>query len=1022
MGGASPFQFKIDSGADINVLSEAHWQRLHELQQRGEAFIYDIVIRPDRKVSAFAASTPLVLLHSFNAWIEVNGSIKPSVFAKFFVVKGGRSSLLSKSTAKAMRVLLLGAQVNLVESEENAPRVEPFPAIPDFVLDFNIDESVTPTQNVYFHVPAAYVDRALERLKQMEAQDIIEKVTEATEWCSGMSAVPKGQHDFRLVVNMKGPNRAIRRQFHRFPSMDDIRRKLHGAKFFSKLDISSAFYHIKLGEKSRKMTTFMAADGMYRFKRLVFGVSCAPEIFQQTMERILAGTKGNFAFVDDVLVYAESIEELEERTEAVKARLKKNNLTINAAKCEFNRESLTFLGFKVSANGINIDEAKVEAIRNFREPKSVEELKSFLGLAVFVSTFVPFFADLTKDLWKVTATDAFEWGDEQSTAFKATQDAITKCSLTQGFFSDADKTYLYTDASPYAIGAVLAQCDAKGTYRIISCASKTLTMTEKRYPQAHREALGIVWAVEHFYYFLMGRHFTIRTDAEGIAFIFRRASTSNRRATTRADGWALRIAPYDFDVEYIPGKLNVADTFSRLYTGTDGPYEEKEISGEICLIAEEILQDMVFNEGILTAAEIQQETEKDFQLQEVWSALENNDWTKTEKSYKNVRDQLSTSNGVIVKCGAIVLPTSLRGKALDITHDGHPGMSSMKSILRARVWWPGMKEDIESKVKQCESCLVTSRQDPPVPMRRSALPEEVWQELAIDFNGPHAKQNGAYIFVVVDCYSRFLSLSVVFATDYESVEKVFDKLFNQFGLPQAIKSDNGPPFNGQKYKDYCLQRGIIPRFSTPLHPQQNGMAERYMQVVNKAMCIANNRGTDFVQELAAAVRAHNSAEHRTTGVAPERLMFGRDVRRALPLLPGTQSQVDKEEVRERDEREKMTAKWREDQKRCAKNTKIKVGDKVVVLDSHRAKGASKFGTERHVVIEANNGDFTLVSAEGKITKRNSTHVKRWNCVIEPSEQLAAETAVEDSTRCSSRSRKEPTWLKDYVHVVEKDFQ
>ena len=1037
--------FKIDSGADINIISERHWNRLKQDSDQGQSFIYDVVYSPDKKVTAFASSEPLSMIASFKAWTEVVGTVKPRCFTIFYVAKGGTSSLLSRDTAKKVKVLKLGLSVNAV-TEEVKP-LKPFPSVPGEVVEFDIDESVPPTQNAYYHVPAAFAQKARERLREMEEQEIIEKVTEAPEWISGMSAVPKGATDFRLVVNMRGPNKAIRRSYYRFPTIDEIRHKLHGSKYFSKIDITMAFFHLVIGEKSRKLTTFMTETGMYRFKRLVFGVSCAPEIFQRLMDTVIGGIPGTLAFLDDVCVHAEDLETLRVNTAAVIKRLKENNLTLNLDKCEFEKRTLKFLGFEISEAGLSIDQDKVRAVKNFREPKELTELKSFLGLATSVSAFIPDFATMTRDLWKVTAAEAFQWEQEQKEAFLKTKDAVAECTLTQGFFSDTDSTYLYTDASPYALGAALVQADNGGQARIICCASKTLTDTEKRYPQSQREALGIVWAVEHFYYYLMGRFFTIRTDAEGIAFIFRRASSDSRRMITRADGWALRLGGYNYAVEHIPGKTNIADALSRLHVGDDGPYTEAKHSSEVCVLVDNDDASARFEEDVLSEEEIRNQTEIDDDLQTVWSAVEGNDWdtvkrtVKDGKIYASVKEQLSTDRGVVTKTGAIVLPASLRSKALSIAHSGHPGTTAMKSILRARVWWPKMSTDVENFVGECESCTLTARRDPPVPMSRSKLPEGPWEDLAIDFSGPYARYGGIYVFVVVDYFSRFLSLSIVPTTSYEAVEKSFEDLFQRFGYPRTIKSDNGPPFNGAKYKQYCLNRGILALFATPLHPQQNGMAERYMQVVNKAMAIATSTNEDFKACLAKAVRAHNSSVNRTTNLIPEELVFGRKVRRNLPLFADSRVNVNDQSLRDRDDSEKAKAKWREDQKRNARATKIVPGDHVVILNTQPSKGETRFHKERYVVAMADRGDLTLISKDGKLVKRNTTHVKLMNkrardTTVDPEDtttndepqgqgqQTANEPQKQDQpmvsqrdpqpVRRSERQTKRPKHLKNYV--------
>lgn len=187
---------------------------------------------------------------------------------------------------------------------------------------------------------------------------------------------------------------------------------------------------------------------------------------------------------------------------------------------------------------------------------------------------------------------------------------IAQCTTSLGYFSETDRTILYTDASPHALGAVLIQDDGRKSPRIISFASKALTATEKKYPQNQREALAAVWAVEHFSYFLLGRPFTLRTDAQGFTFILNRLREDSKRALNRADGWALRLSPYCFDVEYVRGRENIADPSSRLYEGADGPFDEEKSPWEIASLEVNLV-------GFLTEEEIRQATADDSLLTKV---------------------------------------------------------------------------------------------------------------------------------------------------------------------------------------------------------------------------------------------------------------------------------------------------------------------------------------------------------------------------------------------------------------------
>ncbi|XP_062538450.1 uncharacterized protein LOC134206739 [Armigeres subalbatus] len=586
VGSSRPISFLIDSGADANVLGGTDWDNLKSQVDAGDVQLIPLK-RPKCNLRAYASSNAMVVEFAFTATIEAIGCSKPTIPADFFVVRDGKRSLLGRTTASDMELLKVGQSINSCYSSI-------FPKMPGVKVKFSVDESISPVRNAYYNIPAAYRDGARQRLEEMETRGIIEKVSTATQWISGMSAVPKGNKDFRLVVNMRAPNKAIKREYFRMPSIDEMRIKLHGAKFFSKLELCNAFYHLELSEESRDLTTFLSENGMYRFTRLIFGVNCAPEIFQREMMRVLKDIKNKIVYIDDILLFADTIEELRKTVARVLQILRMNNLSLNTDKCEFDKTHLKFLGHELNETGFNIDENKVKDIQKFRQPTTASELRSFLGLASFVSPYIKDFAEISSPLWAVISS--LNW----TSGIRLIKDRIIHSTVSLGFFSQNDKTFLYTDASPRALGAVLVQQNQDGSNRIISFASKSLTPTEKKYAQNQREALSAVWAVEHFSYFLLGRHFVLRTDAQGMAFILRRTREESKRALTRADGWALRLSPYNYDIEYIRGHENIADPSSRLYEGEDEAFNEEVSPWEICP-----------SPAFLTEEEIRESTKKD---------------------------------------------------------------------------------------------------------------------------------------------------------------------------------------------------------------------------------------------------------------------------------------------------------------------------------------------------------------------------------------------------------------------------
>lgn len=287
-----------------------------------------------------------------------------------------------------------------------------------------------------------------------------------------------------------------------------------------------------------------------------------------------------------------------------------------------------------------------------------------------------------------------------------------------------------------------------------------------------------------------------------------------------------------------------------------------------------------------------------------------------------------------------------------------------------------MGQAVERWVESCRACTLCGRKEPPTPMERALLPEAPWDLVAVDFCGPYGTFGGVYILGMVDYYSRYMLAMPVRSTDFVSVRTCFSVVFDLFGFPGSIKSDNGPPFNSAEYRRYCADRGIKAVFSWPLTPQQNGMAERAMQTIDKAMKAASVEGGDFRASLSSAMKAHNSAVHRITNEVPSDVMFGRRLRRALPLTKSAVVEINDEDVRTRDWQEKQRAKVREDGKRRARETRILIGDKVVLRRAAKRKGETNYDPTEMEVIAKRRSDLTMQAPDGSVIRRNVTFAKK----------------------------------------------
>lgn len=263
----------------------------------------------------------------------------------------------------------------------------------------------------------------------------------------------------------------------------------------------------------------MTRKGLFRYTRLMFGINCAPEIFQKLMEQILSGCEGVLNFIDDIVVYGPTKEIHDSRLRAVLDRIRKFGITLNKEKCKFGATEIDFYGHSLSAAGIKPKHDKVKAVKEFRAPTSAEEVRSFLGLANYVGKFIPNLATISEPLRRLTKKDVnFEWGAEQQLAFDTLKEQLTS-DLLLGYYDVNCRTQVIADASPVGLVAVLVQFQMEDA-RIISYASRSLTGPELNYAHTEKEALALVWAVERYHYFLFGRSFELVTDHKALETLF----------------------------------------------------------------------------------------------------------------------------------------------------------------------------------------------------------------------------------------------------------------------------------------------------------------------------------------------------------------------------------------------------------------------------------------------------------------------------------------------------------------------
>ena len=854
----TPVTVMADSGASINILDENEYHRLPNRPKLEPSSV---------KIYGYQSTVPLRILGKFSTTFE---SKTKKLNDRLYVVEGSGGSLLSWKTSQQLNLLQSVQQVKNVPSkpEAKAPAdlVEEYDdlfhglgKLKNYQIKLHIDEDIPPVAQPHRRVPFHVRKQLEEQLRRDEELGVIERIDGPTPWVSPIVVAPKPKSPgkVRVCVDMRQANKAIKRERHVTPTVKEMIGDLNGARVFSKLDLNQGYNQLELAPESRYITTFSSHMGLMRYKRLNFGISSAAEIFQNVIRETLDGIEGAINISDDILVFGKTHEEHNQNLEAVFRRLREKGLTLNKSKCEYSKDKLEFFGYVFSKDGISPDPKKVEDVVNLQTPSTASEVRSLLGMTNYCSRFIPDYATKTEPLRRLTHKDQpWCWTAEHDNAVSQLKEALVSAPVT-AYFDPEKETEISVDASPVGLAAILSQVDPKNEERhVITYASRSLTATEQRYSQTEREALAIVWACEHLYLYIYGKPVTIYTDHKPLVSIY---GNPTSKPPARIERWALRLQPYQITVKYRKGEANPADYLSR------HPKKFTAETSQQQKVAEEYISYLTTTSTpkALKTQDIEAATQSDETLRAVAEAIEKGNWHYVAKRpcvdtaefhlLEKVKDELtvSASGNLILRGTRIVIPKSLQDHVVNLAHEGHQGLVKTKSLLREKVWFPNIDKLVESKVKSCDACLVTTPECKREPLLMSPLPVAPWKEVSVDFAEIPNKE---YLLLITDDYSRYPVVEIVKSTSAATVIPKLDKVFSEFGVPDVVKSDNGPPFNSKDFASFADDLGFKHRKVTPKWPRANGEVERFVRTVKKVIKTAKLECKNYKQELNKLLR------------------------------------------------------------------------------------------------------------------------------------------------------------------------
>ena len=994
-----------------------------------------VLSKPGINLYPYGSRQPLPVRGKFVADVQSNRTGQRCE-APLYVMENATGNLLSYDTASKLKIIQLVNYVSDRDMDSDScvksmitdykPVFHGLGKLKDYQLKLNIDDSVPNVCQKHRYVPFSSRPKLEKALDQLYDEDICEDVVNTpTPWVSPVVIVPKSKDpdNVRICVDMRSANQAIKRVKHPMPTVHELIHDLNGCRVFTKLDLRQGYHQIELHPESRYITTFSTHLGLHSYKRLNFGVNAASEKFQQIIEQVLEGLEGIRNLSDDIIIASANNKDHEKHVRACLQRLQDRGLTVNRSKCEFFKKSLEFFGSVFGENGVSPDPKKVRAVHEAPKPTDKRGVKSILGMGNYVQRYIPGFASIVKPLRGLTKDDAeFVWDSHCDEAFAKLKESLTSDTV-MSYFDTRRERELVVDAAPCGLGAILTQIyhskDGGREVKVVSYASQALDDVESRYSQTEREALAVRWGVEHYHLYLYDKPFTVITDHKPLVSIFRNPLA---KPSARIERWCLRLQQYSFNVIYRPGANNPADFISRHPVKSQCDRDRKVAEDYINYVCTASVPKAVAVQDVVAA------TAEDPVLVKVIQCMQDGKWYQHDglAPYEKLCGELSvTEGGVLLRGNRIVVPRSLQRTLVDAAHEGHQGIVKTKFMSRAKVWFLGMDSLVDRVVSSCSACATVSKDERVHPLQMSELPDRKWQCLSADFGGPYP--SGHYCLVIIDEYSRFPVVEIVMSTSAKTVIPVLDKVFSTFGIPEVLKTDNGPPFNSHEMRAFMAKYNIKHRKITPLWPRANAQAEGFMKPLNKAIKAATVEGKSWRQEIHKFLRNYRATPHVTTGKAPAELLFGDNIR---VLLPEISQRKDDGEVRDRDARHKQRQKLNADHKNCYRPTsELKVGDHVLVRQPQQNKLTPPYMPEPLKVTSVKGTMVTATDPDhGKGTK--TRNISQFKAIPEPERDSGNEVSTPEVAsqsnvpkvvppspaprRTSSMTKATPTRFKDFA--------
>ncbi|GFX40081.1 hypothetical protein TNCV_4317171 [Trichonephila clavipes] len=686
-------------------------------------------------------------------------------------------------------------------------------------------------------LPFAKKEEVQKLIKDMKNNDVMEP--SSSPWASPIVSVRKKDGSTRFCVDYRRLNDVTKKDSYPLPRIDDTLDTLAGNTWFSTLDLKSGYWQVELHPDDKEKTAFTSGQGLWQFKVMPFGLCNAPATFERLMETVLGELSYEACLVnlDDIIIVGRSFEKHLKNIRRVLQKLKEADLKLSPSKCHLFRREVTYLGHIISAEGVRTDPDKMSAVKDWNCPTDVHQLRSFFGLCPYYRKF----------------------------------DALTSAPILA--YPEIGKQFILdTDASHENIGTVLSQ-EIDGQERIIAYFSKCLSKPERNYCVTRKELIAIVKSVEHFHPYLYVRRSLLRTDHASLTWLLNFKNLESQIAR-----WIQRLQEYDVEIRQRKGSAHGnADALSRRPCPESCKYcsrIEKKF-GVIGPIVRQVTTPSTSTLDPWSDEMVRKDQLADAEIKPIIQFKESSDekpsWQDiapfhpTSKRYWSLWDSLHLRNGVLYRKWEsddgktfrwqLILPKTRISTVLKELQGsptgGHFGVMKTLQKVRERFYWNNVRSDVEKCCRTCDPC--TARKGTRKRTRGRLQLYNVgapFERIAFDILGPlpRSSDGNNNILVVMDYFTKWPEAYPIPDLEASTVAEVLvQHWISRFGVPLQLHSDQGRNFDPGVCKRLCEILAIDKTRTTALHPQSDGMVERFNRtILNSSLSwypVINRTGT-----------------------------------------------------------------------------------------------------------------------------------------------------------------------------------